>query len=79
MDKNIEIRTRRLIIRPFSQDYLEEYYRQFTPEITRYQYPESFPDLRAATGWCPALWKRWRREICWSWLSSPLTENLLAV
>lgn len=48
MDKNIEIRTRRLIIRPFSQDYLEEYYRQFTPEITRYQYPESFPDLRAA-------------------------------
>ena len=50
MDKNIEIRTRRLIIRPFSQDYLEEYYRQFTPEITRYQYPESFPDLRKYAG-----------------------------
>lgn len=40
--------TRRLILQPFSHAFLEEYYREFTEKITRYQYPDSFPDMETA-------------------------------
>ncbi len=42
------LKTRRLILQPFRACYLEEYYREFTDEITKYQYPDSFPDLETA-------------------------------
>ena len=44
----MEIRTKRLIIKPYQPIYLEDYYREFTEEITKYQYPDSFPDLETA-------------------------------
>ena len=42
------LNTERLIIRPFSNSYLEEYYQEFTDDITKYQYPDSFPDIENA-------------------------------
>ena len=36
------------MIRPFTLDYLEEYFREFTAEITKYQFPDPFPDMEAA-------------------------------
>ena len=44
----MEIRTKRLIIKPYQPIYLQDYYREFTEEITKYQYPDSFPDLETA-------------------------------
>lgn len=40
--------TERLAICPFSRSFLEDYYREFTEEITKYQYPDSFPHMEAA-------------------------------
>lgn len=40
--------TQRLILRPFSDLYLEDYQREFTAEVTKYQYPDPFPDREAA-------------------------------
>lgn len=40
--------TERLLIRPFDLSYLEEYAREFTAEITKYQYPDPFPDMETA-------------------------------
>lgn len=42
------LRTDRLVIQPFSNSYLEDYYKEFTDEITKYQYPDRFPDMEAA-------------------------------
>lgn len=42
------IRTARLEIRPFDRSFLEEYAREFTAEITKYQYPDPFPDRETA-------------------------------
>lgn len=42
------LKTERLIIQPFTHAYLEDYYQEFTDEITQYQYPDSFPDREAA-------------------------------
>ncbi len=42
------LKTERLMIQPFSSCYLEDYYREFTDEITKYQYPDSFPDIETA-------------------------------
>ncbi len=44
----LEIRTERLVIQPFRDEFLEDYYREFTDEITRYQYPDAFPDPETA-------------------------------
>ena len=44
----LDLRTERLVIQPFRDEFLEDYYREFTDEITRYQYPDAFPDLDAA-------------------------------
>lgn len=44
----MEIRTQRLIIKPYQPAFLEDYYREFTQEITKYQYPDPFPDLETA-------------------------------
>ncbi len=46
---SLEIRTGRLTIQPFQPKFLEDYYREFTEEITKYQYPDPFPDLEAAS------------------------------
>ena len=40
--------TERLVIRPFNLSYLEEYAREFTAEITKYQFPDPFPDMETA-------------------------------
>ena len=45
---NLILKTERLIIQPFSRPFLEEYYKEFTDDITKYQYPDSFPDIEAA-------------------------------
>lgn len=42
------LQTERLCIRPFDFSYLEAYYKEFSDEITRLQYPDSFPDMEAA-------------------------------
>lgn len=42
------INTARLIIRPFDNSYLKDYYREFTDEITKYQYPDGFSDMETA-------------------------------
>lgn len=42
------LKTDRLVIQPFSNFYLEDYYREFTDEITKYQYPDRFPDIDTA-------------------------------
>ena len=44
----MEIRTQRLIIKPYQPEYLEDYYREFTQKITQYQYPDPFPDPETA-------------------------------
>lgn len=44
----LDLRTERLVIQPFQDEFLEDYYREFTDEITQYQYPDAFPDLDAA-------------------------------
>jgi RimJ/RimL family protein N-acetyltransferase len=42
------LKTERLSIVPFSNSYLNPYYEEFTSEITKYQYPDSFSDIEAA-------------------------------
>lgn len=46
--KELEIETERLLIKPYNEMYLEEYYRGFTEEVTKYQYPDSFASLEQA-------------------------------
>mgnify|MGYP003401004430 CR=1 FL=1 len=43
-----KIETPRLTIIQTSDHYLNDYYREFTPEITKYQYPEPFSSLQQA-------------------------------
>lgn len=45
----IEIETERLMIKPFSMKYIEDYYQGFTDEVTKYQYPDSFQNIEDAT------------------------------
>lgn len=45
---DLEIKTERLVIQPFRDSFLPEYYREFTDDITEYQYPDTFPDIEAA-------------------------------
>ena len=40
----LQITTERLTITPFTLQWLEAYRQNFTPEVTRYQYPDPFPD-----------------------------------
>ncbi len=42
------IKTERHTIQPFSAAFLAPYYKEFTAEITKYQYPDSFPDIHTA-------------------------------
>ncbi|MBE6023108.1 MAG: GNAT family N-acetyltransferase [Cellulosilyticum sp.] len=42
-----EIKTNRLRIVPVTETEAENYFREFTDEIARYQYPEPFSDLEA--------------------------------
>lgn len=42
------LKTPRLIIQPFTHAHLKDYYQEFTDEITKYQYPDSFSDIEAA-------------------------------
>ena len=44
----LKIETPRLTIVPTNDRYLNDYYREFTPEITKYQYPEPFSSLQQA-------------------------------
>lgn len=41
---SLKIYTKRLEIEPFRPAFLEDYCREFTDEVTKYQYPDSFPD-----------------------------------
>lgn len=42
------LKTERLVIQPYSHTYLEDYYKEFTDEITKFQYPDSFSNIEAA-------------------------------
>lgn len=42
------IKTQRLTIKPYSDDFLDPYYTEFTDKITKYQYPDPFPDRDTA-------------------------------
>jgi RimJ/RimL family protein N-acetyltransferase len=44
----VSLKTERLNIMPFSNLYLKAYYEEFTNEITKYQYPDSFSDIDSA-------------------------------
>ena len=46
---DLTITTKNLTIAPFTLDHLEPYRQEFTPEVTKYQYPDPFPDLEAAS------------------------------
>ena len=48
MENNFILQTERLRIVPFDEAYLEDYYREFTEEVTRYQFPDPFADREAA-------------------------------
>ena len=43
-----KLKTERLVLTPYQAAYLEDYYREFSKEILRYQYPDPFPDLETA-------------------------------
>lgn len=45
---NFTRKTERLVLQPFRDAYLEDYCKEFTEEITKYQYPDPFPDLETA-------------------------------
>lgn len=45
---DFELRTERLLIRPFHDSFLAEYYQEFTDDITKYQYPDPFPNIESA-------------------------------
>ena len=45
---NFTITTERLTIQPFSNIFLETYYKEFTDEIAKYQYPDRFPSIASA-------------------------------
>ncbi len=42
------IKTKRLLIAPFEMKYLQDYFDGFDAEITKYQWPDPFPDLDSA-------------------------------
>ncbi|WP_148401693.1 GNAT family N-acetyltransferase [Clostridium sp. Marseille-P299] len=42
------LKTERLVIQPYSHDYLEDYFKEFTDEITKFQYPDSFSNIESA-------------------------------
>ena len=42
------IQTERLLLRPFCDADLEPYCAEFTQEVTKYQYPDPFPDRDTA-------------------------------
>ena len=42
------LKTERLMIQPYSSSYLEQYFKEFTDEIVKYQYPDSFCDINKA-------------------------------
>lgn len=42
------IKTARLLIAPFDMKYLRDYFDGFDGEITKYQWPDPFPDLDSA-------------------------------
>lgn len=47
---DLELKTERLVIQPFRDSFLAEYYREFTDDITKYQYPDVFPNMETAKG-----------------------------
>lgn len=42
------LKTEGLMIQPYSNSYLEQYFKEFTDEIVKYQYPDSFCDMNKA-------------------------------
>lgn len=42
------LKTERLVIQPYNHTYLEDYYKEFTDEITKFQYPDSFSNIESA-------------------------------
>ena len=55
------------MIQPYSSSYLEQYFKEFTDEIVKYQYPDSFCDMNKAD---EVMLQIWNREKCLNWLSS---------
>lgn len=52
---DLQIATERLTIKPLTLSYIEPYHKEFTPEVTRYQYPDPFPDLETANAVLPGF------------------------
>lgn len=44
----VSLKTERLHIMPFNDLYLKPYFEEFTNEITKYQYPDSFSNIETA-------------------------------
>lgn len=42
------LKTERLTIQPYNSSFLEQYFKEFTDEIVKYQYPDSFCDINKA-------------------------------
>ena len=42
------LKTERLMIQPYSNSYLEQYFKEFTDEIVKYQYPDSYCNMNKA-------------------------------
>lgn len=45
---NTKLETERIIMKPFNDSYLPDFYTEFTDEITKYQYPDPFKSLEDA-------------------------------
>ena len=42
---NLRLETNRLVLVPYNDDYLQDYFNEFTEEITKYQYPDKFNNI----------------------------------
>ena len=42
------LKTERLMIQPYSNSYLEQYFKEFMDEIVKYQYPDSYCNMNKA-------------------------------
>jgi hypothetical protein len=56
--ENITIETERLLLVPTTQEYLEEIFREFTDEVTKYMFPRTPKEISEVKGRIDACLKR---------------------
>lgn len=59
--ENFRIETERLFLVPVTEEYANYYFEFFTPEITKYMYPEPFENIEVAQCFIEEF-KRWQKE-----------------